>query len=767
MSRPDLTAEARPVLVVGGGGREHALAWALSRSPGVSEVVVAPGNGGTDWPATEGRAACRSVAVSAHDLDAVVALAVELGPAVDPLRSLGPLGPGPGDLAGADLEGALTAATRRVRGALDRGTVILAVGFDLDRWSRRVLERLAGELSRSTPPPPGALVCGLDRSCATLPATIELEPLTEGDLRGLFAGPDRVFHLCEDGARELFRRTEGHPARVAAEVAAWVRAGLARWSGPLLAVDRQALERLAMGLDVAPPERSSDLDGPRLGSGLEEHLAWVALAGGEADPDLLAAARGLPAWRIEAEEAELVAVGALRRVRTRDGRSAVRARVHPACLDAWTDEERQAAHGRLADLLDAGAPGRLLHLVSAAREHEVPAEALVVAHGHLDRGELAAAEAALVEGLIALRAARRGDPAGRQDELALLQAWLAVALAEFTPQALDRVLYEAARAGAAQLERFAQAALTTLEHPGERALVRLAAAGPLEDPELERWRHALSLQAARGAPPEREAELLETCAAWCRDHDTPANRASLAEWTGRLLYRQDRHVEAAEHFERAAADRVRVTPRLSARLNAASALLEAGDFRRATELALSARDLAAGCRHELFEVRAEWILRASAYRRGSTDEPDLELVEAATRVGVPDQEALVALTEAAVAWRGRHADAARLAGRAASLWAGLGKTWGTMLAGALALAAAGPGSLSGRGPELEDLASRALECPDPTIGGQALALLVRAGLPRPTATSDLAAGLAEGFPEEARAARREVLSIAEVLAALE
>ncbi|MBS1163627.1 MAG: phosphoribosylamine--glycine ligase [Burkholderiaceae bacterium] len=35
------------VLVIGGGGREHALAWKLSRSPRVTQVLVAPGNGGT------------------------------------------------------------------------------------------------------------------------------------------------------------------------------------------------------------------------------------------------------------------------------------------------------------------------------------------------------------------------------------------------------------------------------------------------------------------------------------------------------------------------------------------------------------------------------------------------------------------------------------------------------------------------------------------------------------------------------------------------
>jgi phosphoribosylamine---glycine ligase len=36
------------VLVVGSGGREHALAWKLSQSPRVSAVFVAPGNGGTE-----------------------------------------------------------------------------------------------------------------------------------------------------------------------------------------------------------------------------------------------------------------------------------------------------------------------------------------------------------------------------------------------------------------------------------------------------------------------------------------------------------------------------------------------------------------------------------------------------------------------------------------------------------------------------------------------------------------------------------------------
>lgn len=46
-----MTAQMK-VLVIGGGGREHALAWKLRQSPRVAQVFVAPGNGGTESDAT-------------------------------------------------------------------------------------------------------------------------------------------------------------------------------------------------------------------------------------------------------------------------------------------------------------------------------------------------------------------------------------------------------------------------------------------------------------------------------------------------------------------------------------------------------------------------------------------------------------------------------------------------------------------------------------------------------------------------------------------
>ena len=39
--------EQRQVLIIGNGGREHALAWKCAQSPRVTEVLVAPGNAGT------------------------------------------------------------------------------------------------------------------------------------------------------------------------------------------------------------------------------------------------------------------------------------------------------------------------------------------------------------------------------------------------------------------------------------------------------------------------------------------------------------------------------------------------------------------------------------------------------------------------------------------------------------------------------------------------------------------------------------------------
>jgi phosphoribosylamine--glycine ligase len=79
----------KKILIIGGGGREHAIAWKLAQSPQAGEIVCAPGNAGMarDFRCVEG--------VDAEDVDAMARLAEEerpdlvvIGPEVPLARGL-------------------------------------------------------------------------------------------------------------------------------------------------------------------------------------------------------------------------------------------------------------------------------------------------------------------------------------------------------------------------------------------------------------------------------------------------------------------------------------------------------------------------------------------------------------------------------------------------------------------------------------------------------------------------------------------------------
>lgn len=89
------------VLIVGSGGREHALAWACSRSPLVDEVLCAPGNGGTAAVAT-------NVSVAESDPRGLARLATE--------RAVHLVVIGPDEAVAAGVADACTAAGIRVAG---------------------------------------------------------------------------------------------------------------------------------------------------------------------------------------------------------------------------------------------------------------------------------------------------------------------------------------------------------------------------------------------------------------------------------------------------------------------------------------------------------------------------------------------------------------------------------------------------------------------------------------------------------------------------
>ena len=73
------------VLVIGGGGREHALAWKISESPIVEKVYVAPGN-----PGTAAEPKMENVAIGVDDIDGLAKFAK--GNGID-LTVVGPEGP--------------------------------------------------------------------------------------------------------------------------------------------------------------------------------------------------------------------------------------------------------------------------------------------------------------------------------------------------------------------------------------------------------------------------------------------------------------------------------------------------------------------------------------------------------------------------------------------------------------------------------------------------------------------------------------------------
>lgn len=60
------------ILIVGGGGREHALAWKAYQSKDVSRVFVAPGNAGT-----ANEKGVENIAIGAEDIDVLLAFAKE------------------------------------------------------------------------------------------------------------------------------------------------------------------------------------------------------------------------------------------------------------------------------------------------------------------------------------------------------------------------------------------------------------------------------------------------------------------------------------------------------------------------------------------------------------------------------------------------------------------------------------------------------------------------------------------------------------------
>jgi phosphoribosylamine---glycine ligase len=163
---PLMAPEAPPtpphVLVVGGGGRENALAWALARCPGVERVWVAPGNGGTP-----DLAGCQQLAIAEQDHAGLLVACREL--AID-LVVVGPEAPLAAGLAD------------RLR---DAGLAVFGPGADgaqleaSKRWAKALMQE-AGV------PTSGFWAASSEAEALTLLAALAQPPVVKAD--GLAAG---------------------------------------------------------------------------------------------------------------------------------------------------------------------------------------------------------------------------------------------------------------------------------------------------------------------------------------------------------------------------------------------------------------------------------------------------------------------------------------------------------------------------------------------------------------------------------------------------
>lgn len=380
-----------------------------------------------------------------------------------------------------------------------------------------------------------------------------------------------------------------------------------------------------------------------------------------------------------------------------------------------------------------------------------------------ETGRLGNATALLQEALSALR---RAPTFPTSIAMRALSLWVEIAIVIGTPSALDHALYEICRMDdltplVGELEALVRAALAVGAWT-DRALELASALAPFDDPALERARQGVRVDAARRASLEREEELMEELQAWARDARSPDTDAAFFGWMGRLRYRQGRFEEAAELHGRAAALSTWATKRAWSLVSQANALMEAFSFDHAAEVAARAVGIASTTRHAYGRAFAEWVVRIIGYRRGEPLSPDVELIEEISALQIPELEALVCLTEAAIAWRSGFDDVAHaVALRGQRLWRSVGERGGGLLLISAVAVASAPSAPEQAG--IADLIADAIACNVPGIGIQVLGLVSprRSGDPFDAATVD---ALAAQVDKRHWSSRIDVLSVAEALA---
>lgn len=740
--RPDSAGEVLGVLArISGGDRRDSLPRLGGRAPVDALGAAALAGRSVDLAGAPGTGRSRCLREVATLLAARDRLTIWLPVGERPFESLMPLldGQTPG---GADAATVREAVDGAVRACLEAGTVIIADDAErLDRWSAASLMRCRDA---------GVIVRALTSPTAE---SVPLSPLSEAELWPLFAGPDRLLHRREDGARLLWQRTGGLARAVAAEIDDWVGTGAAGWSDEGLLVSQGALS-LVRHRPLRPRAAADMQLLESLGPSLAELLDWITLAAPHATPALLAEVCGTPAWQLAIELDELATAGAI--AREPDGHLAPRIAAPGA--RAWTMDKRAAAHARLASALPVGVERRFEHVVASGSAAQVAEEVLARGQWLIDEGRLEGAMGLAQRGLVSLR--RFGV---RRDELAVLRLLTQAAIATQTPGPLQTAMWEIHRSALPEgelegLRSLIAAWQSTVEGRRDEARCLVRAVPPQPDEVLEAWRHAIRIRLAIDSDLVEAEAVVEELRPWAASA-SEEGQGRHAGWEGLLRYKQSRFAEAGEHHQRAAGLRRGKAARIASLANTAIALVDAFELDAARAVAEELLEASRAARISFYEMYAEWALRVVDYRRGEPMAPDLDLASAAERVGDPGNSGLVLLNEAAIAWRcGDHDTARDLLERTYDGWKGEAWRWHRELAQVLAIELAG--SITSEGAQRVYDAMRT--CPHESGRLQSLGALIRhtqGGAPEAWVDEarELASRVAPAHPE----VRLQVISAAE------
>ena len=231
------------VLVIGGGGREHALCWALAASPLLEQLWCAPGNPGI-------AALARNVPIAADDIPALVAFARDNR--VD-LVVPGPEAPLVAGIADA-LEAAgmaccgPTAAAARLEGSKSFGKEVCeAAGIPTARWERFDDRDAAREFVTRRGAPVVVKADGLAGGKGVVVAETEAEALAAIDALGLplvieevLAGEEVSFFALCDGEHAIPLGAAQDHKRVGARDTGPNTGGMGAYAPPPMFTEDQA-----------------------------------------------------------------------------------------------------------------------------------------------------------------------------------------------------------------------------------------------------------------------------------------------------------------------------------------------------------------------------------------------------------------------------------------------------------------------------------------------------------------------------------------------